>query len=298
MSSATPTDPAGAPPAPQRWYPAFHSDYELVDSGFGGRLERFGSVLLERPDGGAVWPAALPLKEWERADARFEPTGVAKGRWIPQPGRSLPAPWTMGYRHGRLDLRFQLELTSFKHVGVFPEQAANWDYLAELLAPGDKFLNLFAYTGGASLAARSVGADVTHVDAIRQVVDWTRLNMERSGLDGIRWVVEDASRFVSREQRRGNRYRAIALDPPTWGIGPQGAKWKLEDHLLPLLEAALELLEPEGVLILNTYSGLSPTTLETIAYRLAPGKTATSGELCLRGVDGHLLPTGSLLRLT
>jgi 23S rRNA (cytosine1962-C5)-methyltransferase len=294
---SSPSRPS-APPAAHRWYPAFHTDYELLDSGNGARLERFGSVVLERPDGGAVWPAALPLREWERADARFEPTGISKGHWLPAPGRSLPDVWTLAYRHGRLDLRFQLELTSFKHVGLFPEQAANWDYLAETLAPGDRFLNLFAYTGGASLAARAAGADVTHVDAIRQVVDWTRVNMELSGLDGIRWVVEDASRFVARELRRGNRYRAIALDPPTWGIGPQGAKWKLEDHLIPLLEDVLALLEPQGVLILNTYSGLSPTTLETLARRLAPGKTAASGELCLLGKDGHLLPTGSLLRLT
>ena len=204
----------------------------------------------------------------------------------------------MNYRSPRLQLSFHLEMTRFKHVGIFPEQAVNWEFIAEHLQPGDAFLNLFAYTGGASLAARAVGADVTHVDAIRQVVDWTRVNMELSGLDGIRWVVEDALKFAQREQRRGNKYKGIVLDPPTWGLGPKGQKWRIEDQLLSLCETVADLIEPGGFIIMNTYSGIAPSALETVWARILPSADTEAGELCLRGEDGHWIPTGSLIRIT
>ena len=174
--------------------------YELVDSGDGAKLERFSQYLLDRPEPGAVWPKGLSISKWDKADASFEPTGKIKGYW--QNLNNVPEKWVLEYNspnHRHLRLKFQLEMTRFKHVGVFPEQATNWEYIAGKICEDDKLLNLFAYTGGASLAAKSAGADVTHVDAIRQVINWTRINMELSGLDGIRWVVEDALKFLKRE---------------------------------------------------------------------------------------------------
>jgi 23S rRNA (cytosine1962-C5)-methyltransferase len=143
-----------------------------------------------------------------------------------------------------------------------------------------------------------VGAEVTHVDAIRQVVDWTRVNMELSGLDGIRWVVEDALKFAQREQRRGNKYKGIVLDPPTWGLGPKGQKWRLEDQLLNLCQIVADLVEPGGFIIMNTYSGIAPSALETVWDRILPSADTEAGELCLRGEDGHWISTGSLIRIT
>lgn len=279
----------------QRWAPQGWSEYEILDSGGGARLERFGRLTLERPDPSAIWPRSESRKTWATADARFEPTGRAKGYWIPN--NPVPEGWKMSYQSKRLNLQFQLEMTRFKHVGIFPEQAENWEFIAEHLKPGDRFLNLFAYTGGASLAARAVGADVTHVDAIRQVVDWTRVNMELSGLEGIRWVVEDAVKFTAREQKRGNRYRCIVLDPPTWGLGPKGEKWKLEDQLISLCKSVAEIIEPGGFIIMNTYSGITSSALETIWSRILPDAQTETGELCLQSKDGRFIPTGSLIRV-
>ncbi|MDO7740289.1 MAG: class I SAM-dependent methyltransferase [Flavobacteriales bacterium] len=279
----------------QRWSPSQWAEYEILDSGDGARLERFGPVVLERPDPGAMWPRRLTVADWDRANAHFEPTGKSTGYWVKH--GSAKDRWNMNYKSDRLNLTFQLEMTKFKHVGLFPEQAENWEYIAEHLKPGNRFLNLFAYTGGASIAARAAGADVTHVDAIRQVIDWTRVNMELSGLDGIRWVVEDALKFAEREQKRGNTYDGIVLDPPTWGLGPKGEKWRLEDQLTRLCEAVADIVSPNGFIIMNTYSGISPTALETLWSRLLPTASSEVGELCLEGKDGHLIPTGSLIRL-
>ena len=273
-------------------------DYELLDSGDGSKLERFGELVLDRPESGAVWAKKLSYEKWDKASACFEPTGKKKGYW--KPNSSIADSWHIEYRskdHPKLRLKFQLELTRFKHVGIFPEQASNWEYLAGNLSEGDKMLNLFAYTGGASLAAKSSGADVTHVDAIRQVIDWTRVNMELSGLTGIRWVVEDALKFLKREVKRGNKYKAVVLDPPTWGLGPKNEKWKLDHHLVEIIELVSQVTLPGGFIIMNTYSGIPPTSLETLWRRALPKARLTSGELCLPGKDGHLLSTGSLIRI-
>ena len=272
--------------------------YELVDSGDGAKLERFSQYLLDRPEPGAVWPKGLSISKWDKADASFEPTGKMKGYW--QNLKNVPEKWVLEYNssnHRHLRLKFQLEMTRFKHVGVFPEQAVNWEYIAGKIGEGDKLLNLFAYTGGASLAAKSAGADVTHVDAIRQVIDWTRINMELSGLDGIRWVVEDALKFLKREVKRGNKYKAVVLDPPTWGLGPKNEKWKLDHHLEEIVELVSKVVEPGGFVVMNTYSGIPPTSLETLWRRVLPNANMVSGELCLRGTDDHLLSTGSLIRI-
>ena len=273
-------------------------NYELLDSGDSSKLERFGQYVLDRPEPGAIWPKGLPYKKWDSADASFEPTGKKKGFW--QNNVGVPDKWRLDYRSKDLDhlkLTFQLEMTRFKHVGVFPEQAANWEYIAGKINEGEKLLNLFAYTGGASLAAKSAGADVTHVDAIRQVIDWTRVNMELSGLDGIRWVVEDALKFLKREVKRGNKYNAVVLDPPTWGLGPKNEKWKLDHHLEEIVELVSQVVLPGGFVVMNTYSGIPPTSLETLWRRVLPMAQMVSGELCLKGKDGHLLSTGSLIRI-
>lgn len=279
----------------QRWAPKHWDEYSLLDSGHGARLEKFGKLTLDRPDPSVVWSRGRNNLEWRDADSRFEPTSRTKGNWSPAEIR--PKGWQINYKSPKLRLRFHLEMTSFKHVGIFPEQAANWEYIVDNVKDGQKFLNLFAYTGGASLAARAAGADVTHVDAIRQVVDWTRKNMQLSGLDGIRWVVEDALKFAQREQKRGNKYHGIILDPPTWGLGPKGEKWKLEDQLIPLCQTVAQLVEPGGFIIMNTYSGISPSALETVWSRILPKAESECGELCLEAEDGHLISTGSLIRI-
>ena len=279
-----------------RFLPTEWRDYALLDSGNGKRLERFGELTLVRPDPFALWKPAGDPQAWARADANFEPTGRTQGKWRSAPG--TPTRWPLRYRSDALDLTFGLETTKFKHVGLFPEQADNWEFLAANLKPGDKFLNLFAYTGGASLVARQVGADVIHCDAIRQVVDCTRTNMERSGLDGIRWVVEDAMKFARREAKRGNSYQGIVLDPPTWGLGPKGEKWKLEDQLLDLIDVVASLVAPGGFVVMNTYSGIPPSALETMWSLALPDAAIEAGELCLRATAGHDLSTGSLVRVT
>lgn len=273
-------------------------EYELIDSGDGAKLEKFGKLVLDRPESSAVWEKKQAFKEWDKASASFESTSKAAGFWK-QNGK-VPDSWTLGYaseENPKLRIKFKLETTRFKHVGVFPEQASNWEYLAEKLNEGDKLLNLFAYTGGASLAAKCVGADVTHVDAIRQVINWTRENMEMSGLTGIRWVVEDALKFLRREVKRGNKYTGVVLDPPTWGLGPKNEKWKLEHSLVEIVELVSQVVEPGGFVVMNTYSGLPPSTLETLWRRVLPNASTECGELCLQGRDGHLLSTGSLIRV-
>ena len=273
-------------------------DYELIDSGEGGKLEKFGGLVLDRPEASAVWNRGQTFKEWDKAHASFESTSKAAGYWK-QHGKA-PDSWILEYKsenHPSLRLKFKLETTRFKHIGVFPEQASNWEYIAGKIRKGDKLLNLFAYTGGASLAAKSAGADVTHVDAIRQVIDWTRENMELSGLTGIRWVVEDALKFLRREVKRGNKYSGVVLDPPTWGLGPKNEKWKLEQSLIEIVELVSQVIEPGGFIVMNTYSGLPPSTLETLWRRVLPNASTECGELCLQASDGHLLSTGSLIRV-
>ena len=201
----------------------------------------------------------------------------------------------------------RLGLTSFKHVGVFPEQAPNWDYiyrqtrmLGQKLGRAPRVLNLFAYTGAASLAARAAGADVTHLDSVRQVVTWARGNMERSGLDGIRWVVEDAMKFARREARRGNRYDGIILDPPAYGHGPDGEKWKLDECLFEMLRTVGEILSPQDAfLVLNLYSnGYSALLGETVVRQAMRTVSLESGELALRDKFDKALPLSIVVRMT
>ncbi len=217
----------------------------------------------------------------------------------------MPNNWQLNYKHGGIDIKFKLALTAFKHVGVFPEQSANWDYiyssLKKMKGEQPKVLNLFAYTGGASLAARSAGADVVHVDSVKQVVSWSRENMELSDLDHIRWTVEDAAKFVQREVKRGKRYRGIILDPPAYGIGASGERWKLEEHINGLMADLAQLLDPERhFLIMNVYSlGFSALILENLVRLHFPYmKHLELGELYLPAQSGVNLPLGVFARFS
>ncbi len=281
-------------------------DYELIDTGNFEKLERFGRYVTRRPEPQAIWRPSLSEEAWLRADAAFlrDARSDERGQWRLREG--MPDRWTVAYPIGGTTLRMRLALTSFKHVGIFPEQAANWDFIAKscrrMKAAGEQpnVLNLFAYTGGATLAARAAGADVTHVDSVRQVVTWARENMERSGLEGVRWIVEDALRFVRREVRRGTRYRGIILDPPAYGRGANGEKWILEEHIGEMLECCAQLLAPSGAfLVLNLYSmGLSSTLART-AVRQAFGAPREEqwGELCFTDRGGKVLPLGTYYRM-
>lgn len=283
-------------------------DYELLDTGDFEKLERFGRYVTRRPEPQAIWRRTLSEEEWRRtADAVFlrDARSDERGEWRLAP--KTPDRWTVEYAYRGMRLRMRLGLTSFKHVGIFPEQAANWNFIYDECrklagdSGGAKVLNLFAYTGGATLAARAAGAEVTHVDSVKQVVTWARGNMEQSGLEGVRWIVEDALKFVRREVRRGSRYRGIILDPPAYGRGANGEKWVLEDDICEMLDCCARLLEPENAfLVLNLYSmGLSPTLART-AVRQAFGAPRTEqwGELCFSDRAGKELPLGTYYRFT
>ena len=210
-----------------------------------------------------------------------------------------PDRWNISYKTEDIAIKFRLGLTSFKHVGIFPEQAVNWDFIAQQVKrfknPEPKLLNLFAYTGGASLAAKAAGADTTHVDSIKQVVTWANENQELSGLANIRWVVEDALKFVKRELKRGKTYNGIILDPPAYGHGPNGEKWKLEDHIQEMMHDVVQLLDPkEHFLILNAYSmGFSSVIIENLLKSSMPSiENLHCGELYLQASSGCKLPLG------
>jgi 23S rRNA (cytosine1962-C5)-methyltransferase len=282
--------------------PSYWKDYELIDVGEFEKLERFGNYITIRPEPQAVWDSSLPMREWEsRAHVRFVPRTSSSGEW--KMLHKMPEQWQIRYGigGGEPGIRFRLGLTGFKHVGVFPEQASNWEYIYEsvnklktvLNGETPRFLNLFAYTGGASLAAKAAGADVTHVDSIKQVVSWAHENMDLSTLSNIRWVVEDALKFVKREQKRGNKYNGIILDPPAFGHGPNGEKWQLEDNINEMMKGVLELLDPKGhFIILNAYSlGFSSLIIENLMREKAKGKLET-GELFLQATAGNKLPLG------
>jgi len=279
------------------------ADYELIDCGDFEKLERFGQYITIRPEPQAVWNRVLDYKEWEKlAHVKFMPKSSSSGEW--KKLKQMPEQWPINYTlPNKQKITFRLGLTSFKHVGVFPEQAINWNHICEKITDfskqnksGDiKFLNLFAYTGGASLAAKAAGADVYHVDSIKQVITWGRQNMEMSNLNDIRWVVEDALKFVQREIKRGNKYHGIILDPPAYGHGPNGEKWKLEDMIQDLIAKVIQLLHPENhFLILNSYSlGFSSLIIENLLKQNYNGPNKIEvGEIFIPSKSGVKLPLG------
>jgi len=284
------------------------TDYELIDVGGFEKLERFGQYITIRPEPQAVWDKSLSQQEWERrAHIKFVPKSSSSGEW--KKLRPIPDQWKIAYELGEgrgekgvgSKIVFRLGLTSFKHVGIFPEQASNWDFIYDSVKTmgieNPKVLNLFAYTGGASLAAKAAGADVTHVDSIKQVITWSKENMELSGLNNIRWVVEDALKFVKREEKRGNKYNGIILDPPAFGHGPNGEKWKLEDNINEMMKGVLNLLDEKHFLILNAYSlGFSSLIIENLLREKAKNNLSI-GELYLQATEGNKLPLGVFGRI-
>jgi 23S rRNA (cytosine1962-C5)-methyltransferase len=279
--------------------PSHWKDYELLDCGDFEKLERFGELILIRPEPQAVWAKALPESDWNKLHhIRFKGKSATSGEWVKKNGKT-PDRWNIAYKNEEIAIKFRLGLTSFKHVGIFPEQAVNWDFIAQQVKrfknPEPKILNLFAYTGGASLAAKAAGADTTHVDSIKQVVTWANENQELSGLANIRWVVEDALKFVKRELKRGKTYNGIILDPPAYGHGPNGEKWKLEDHIQEMMHDVMQLLDPEEhFLILNAYSmGFSSVIIENLLKSSMPNiQNLQCGELYLQATSGCKLPLG------
>ncbi len=279
--------------------PVNFPDYELIDCGDFEKLERFGTVILRRPEPQAVWKKVFSENDWKnKADIVFKGRSATSGEWIKK-NKNTPDRWHISYKNSEASIKLRLALTSFKHLGVFPEQAVNWDYISKTIKsfkkPNPKVLNLFAYTGAASLISNAAGADTTHVDSIKQVVTWANENQELSGLKDTRWMVEDALKYVKKELKRGKKYNGIILDPPAYGHGPNGEKWKLEDHIQEMMQDVVQLLDPEEhFLILNTYSlGFSSVIVENLIKTSFPKvRNLETGELYLQATSGIKLPLG------
>ncbi len=276
-------------------------DYELLDSGNGRKLERYGEIVLSRPETEAVWEPALPEKEWKKAAANFVPSAEENGgHWVAV--RQLPEQWSMTYK----GLHFTVQTTNSRHLGVFPEQANHWDWVGEQIRKAQrplKVLNLFGYTGLASLAAAQAGAMVTHLDASRKVVNWARENQALSGLEErpIRWIIDDAVKFVQREGRRGAAYDGIILDPPKFGRGPKGEVWEFYKFLPELLRGCQQLLSSQPVFIVLTAYAVKASSL-TMYYAMnemlkkQPG-SLQAGEIVLDEKSaGRMLSTAVFAR--
>ena len=275
-------------------------DYELLDCSEGERLERWGKVILIRPDPQIIWSTPKDHPMWKHADARYVRSSQGGGHW--EYRRELPEFWKINYK----DLTFKISPTGFKHTGLFPEQAVNWDMMREKIKAAKaegrevRVLNLFAYTGGATVAAASAGASVCHVDAAKGMVHWARENAELSSLNEkpIRWIVDDCKKFVEREIRRGSKYDAVILDPPSYGRGPGGEVWKLEEHVFELVSLVSEVLTDEPLFVLlNSYTtGLSASTM---AYVLGSAMKKFGGKVEAEEIglpvtqSGMALPCGS-----
>ena len=275
-------------------------DYELLDCSEGERLERWGKVILIRPDPQIIWSTPKEHPMWKHADARYVRSSQGGGHW--EYRRELPEFWKINYK----DLTFKISPTGFKHTGLFPEQAVNWDMMREKIKAAKaegrevRVLNLFAYTGGATVAAASAGASVCHVDAAKGMVHWARENAELSSLNEkpIRWIVDDCKKFVEREIRRGSKYDAVILDPPSYGRGPGGEVWKLEEHVYELVSLVSEVLTDDPLFVLlNSYTtGLSASTM---AYVLGSAMKKFGGKVEAEEIglpvtqSGMALPCGS-----
>jgi len=279
------------------WLADKWTDYELLDCSGGERLERWGSFALVRPDPQVIWNTPKEHPAWHKPDASYERSQTGGGRWH---RGNIPERWQIGYG----DLAFNVSLMNFKHTGLFPEQAVNWEYIGEKVRGAERsvnVLNLFAYTGGATLAAADAGANVCHVDAARGMVQRAKDNAKASGLENkpVRWIVDDCAKFVEREIRRGRKYDAIIMDPPSYGRGPSGEVWKLEDNLYDFVKLCAGVLsdDPLFVLISSYTTGLSPGTISYVATSILGGG-AKSCELGLpvASRQGIALPCGSSCR--
>lgn len=273
-------------------------EYGILDTGGGEKLERWGRFVLRRPDPQAIWPVAGDPAEWKKADAHYHRSKSGGGSW--EYKTKLPEKWTINY--GKLS--FHIEPTGFKHTGLFPEQAVNWDWFMDKIQKAGhnvKVLNLFAYTGGATVAAAYAGADVCHVDAAKGMVIRAKENLALSGLSDkpVRFITDDVLKFVQRESRRGSKYDAVIMDPPSYGRGPNGELWKIEDELYCLISSCMEILSDKPLFFLvNSYTtGLSPVVIRNM-LALSMGRkfggSITSDEVGLpTSVPGIVLPCGA-----
>ncbi len=279
--------------AANRW-----KDYELLDTSRGERLERWGDIILIRPDPQILWDTPRRDPRWKQAHARYHRSNTGGGQW--ERYRPIPDSWQIAYG----DLQFALKPMGFKHTGLFPEQATNWDLMSDLIKKENrpvKVLNLFGYTGAATLACVAAGAHVTHVDASKGMVAWGKENAVASGLADrpMRWLVDDCVKFVQREQRRGNTYDGILMDPPSYGRGPGGEVWKLEEQVYPLVAECVKLLSDDPLFFLiNSYTtGLSPSVMQYVLGTLLPediGGTLSADEIGLPvTASGMVLPCGA-----
>ena len=279
------------------WIADRWTEYELLDCSRGEKLERWGNSLLVRPDPQAIWDAPREHKGWKKPNARYSRSNTGGGQWT---FREVPDRWQVHYD----DLTFNVGLMNFKHTGIFPEQAANWDFSREMIRKAGRpisVLNLFAYTGGATIACAAAGASVCHVDAAKGMVNWAKDNARASGLEDkpIRWIVDDCGKFVEREIRRGRKYDAIIMDPPSYGRGPTGEVWKLEENLYPFVELVSQVLSDEPLfVIINSYTtGQAPSVLTYIMERVFTrkfGGHTVSDELGLPVTEtGLALPCGA-----
>lgn len=273
-------------------------EYELIDMGNGEKLERWGDYVLRRPDPQIMWPMQSEWALWKNPHGHYHRSARGGGQW--EHKKKYPEKWVINYK----DLKFNISPTGFKHTGLFPEQAANWDWSMDLIKNAKrpiKVLNLFAYTGGATVACAAAGAEVCHVDASKGMVTWAKENLETSGLSDrkVRFIVDDVVKFVEREIRRGNKYDAIIMDPPSYGRGPKGEVWQIEEKLYGLVDLCTKVLSDEPLFFLiNSYTtGLSPIILEhildaTVAKKAKGGKVY-GGEIGLPASrDGKVLPCG------
>lgn len=290
--------------SPDSWH-----DYELLDSGSFEKLERFGKYILIRPEPQAIWEPALSEDEWQHlAHAHFTREQKEnyrfgediKGGW--KKLKTIPDSWDVIYKYNKLSIKLRLSLTNFGHVGIFPEQGENWNFIYDTITswamPQPKVLNLFAYTGAASVVAKATGADVMHVDASRPGLNWANENMKQNNLDNIRWVHEDAMKFVKREAKRGKKYNGIIMDPPPYGRGPEGEKWSLEEKLNELIFLSSQLLEKENsFFILSMYAvGLSAMVGQNVVTTHFKNAKVECGEFFLKPKEGNSLPMGTFVR--
>ena len=273
-------------------------DYVLLDAADGEKLEKWGGISLVRPDPQIIWKTEKTLPLWKTADGHYHRSNQGGGKW--EFSRKIPDAWTINYR----ELTFNIRPTGFKHTGLFPEQAVNWDFMTDKIRNANReinVLNLFAYTGAASVACAKSGASVCHVDAAKGMVQWARENAKSSGLEQapIRWIVDDCAKFVEREIRRGKTYDAIIMDPPSYGRGPGGEVWKLEDNLFPFVKLCSQVLSDKPLfVIINSYTtGLAPSVLGYMLHLLVAekyGGRVTWDELGLPVTEtGLALPCGA-----
>ena len=284
-------------------YPKNWEDYQLLDSGNFRKLEKFGEVLTDRPEPSADWPKSFSKEKWSAADLYFHEEKGQKGQWKE---RKKVEKWNINYKlDGHKNIRLLLEKTAFKHIGIFPEQAVNWEYIyrhcKRIAESGTvpKVLNLFAYTGASSIAAGAAGAEVTHVDSMKQAVQWAKENAAENDLENIRWIIDDARKFVKRSIARGEKYQGVILDPPAFGVGGKGELWKLEKHLPPLLADILQLMDRRNsFFVMNLYSpSFDHIKLKKlIAEQRSFPKLHELKTLGVKSKSDKILPLGNLLR--